>query len=880
MKKRWLFAIGALVVAGLGESVSEDMSEAYRLTDQARQAARADRNRESAALFRKVIKGYPSLRRDLIREYADQLLYSGRPAEAIPLFRETLASPRLSNLDLMRTHKGLALALLWSGQTDDAVGAYGEAVRLMPGDKDLDRNYVEALVSAGRAAARQDRNRVAADRLGQAIERAPQRRRELLREYADQLTYSERPAIAVPLFREVLTFPDLSTREDADARRNLALALHWSGQHDAAIVAYNQALARVPDDPDLHNNRVEAIVASARLAASRDQNTRSVKRFGQAIRAAPRLRSKLLREYADQMTYAGNPVDAVNLYRELIADELTVRQTPSIGLLKALGLAHLWAGQHEAARETYEYARSLGANDPDTRRNLAEALVGLGRDAGGTGNNVKAAELFRDALDITPDNRPDWLKEYADQLTYSERAADAVPFYERLLLKREVGHAERMDLRMSLALARSWSGGANAALAEYEAILREDPGNRTARLRRAEIWQWQEQHNRAADELRQMHEADPSDPELNRRLARVESYLGNHRRAIALAEAALETRPGDTEAAIILAESRLWMGRSDLAAEGLVAFLKANPGNTQAQKLLTQIERSARPRTEIDLGRSGQSDNLDITWTGLRHSFRFNGGRTRMGPQLKLVRYDPQDGSGVDVARVGGFVAHRFNDYLALNSTFFLDFQKGGQNHIIPTHDTYLTIYPSDAWRIDLGASRATLDNIKSLDLGLAVDSFGGSVDFWATPDTKLTGRASWARYTDGNRRWLAEGEVRQRIHRGPDVWIGGKATTFKFAEQLDNGYFNPEKMTSAVALVELSGRLTDDIFFQTEGTAGLENALPDGKKFIWSAGLTLGHALNDNVTLLAHANHFSSRLASDSGFARTGIGIGMRVQW
>lgn len=880
MKNRWLFAVAALALAGNGESISEDMREAYRLMAIAREAARDDRNREAAALFADLIAKYPSLRQELLREYADQLLYAGKVPDSIPLFRETLRLPSLTELDMNRTHRSLALALLWSGRHEEAVSAYRAALRLMPGDADLDRNYVDALVGAARDAARLDRNKHAGDRFEEAIERAPARRREFLREYADQLTYSGRAADAVPLFREVLEIPDLPENDEIAARRNLALALQWSGQHEAAIRAYDKALARIPGDVDLRKNRVDAVIGAARKAAARDSNALAAKRFAEALRAAPERRRELLREYADQLTYAGNPAAAVNLYRELIASELTARAVPSLDLLKALGLAHLWAGQYAAAKATYEQALALGGDDIDTQRKLAEALFGMSRTAADADKNADAAELLRQALETTPDDRPDWLKEYADQLTFSERAAEAIPLYERLLDDPATSGGERTELRLALARARSWAGDLDGALADYEAILAEDPDNRQARVRRAEVWQWQEKHEKAASELRRMHATDPADPDLRWRLARVESFLGNHRRAIALADSVLAERPTDTDAAIVAAESQLWMGRPDRAIATLTGYLEVSPGNARAEKLLNEIQHSLGPRTELDARRSAQSDDLDITNLGFRQSFSFGNGRTRLGPQMRLIRYDPDVGQNVDVARVGGFISHRFSDAIELNSSMYVDFQQGVRDHTILTHDTYLTLFPTDAWRIDLGINRSTLDNIKSLELGLVVDTFGASVDYWPTSNTKLTGRGSWSSYSDGNRRWLAQGEARQRIHRGPDVWVGAKATTYEFAQQLDNGYFNPEALLSVESMFEISGKLSEDTYFMTHGSAGYEKARPDAGKFIWSAGLTVSHSLNDTVTLLAHADHFSSTLASDSGFERTTVGIGVNLQW
>ena len=171
-------------------------------------------------------------------------------------------------------------------------------------------------------------------------------------------------------------------------------------------------------------------------------------------------------------------------------------------------------------------------------------------------------------------------------------------------------------------------------------------------------------------------------------------------------------------------------------------------------------------------------------------------------------------------------------------------------------------------------------DNIRSLELGLAVDTLNGSVDYWPTNSTKITGRGNLANYSDGNQRWFAQAEIRQRVFFGPDVWVGAKLTKYEFTEQFDNGYFNPESLTSAEGLLEINGKLSESTYFSVRGSAGYEDALPGEGKFIWAGGITVSHEFNDTLTLLATAEHFSSTLGSTSGFERTTIGVGVNVQW
>lgn len=114
------------------------------------------------------------------------------------------------------------------------------------------------LLEQARAAARSDRNAEAARLFGVYLAANPDTRRQVLREYADQLLYSNRPDQAAALLREVLGW-DLAPDERLQAQKSYALALLWSDQHRAAIIAYDSLLAARPGDADSTLNRIRAV---------------------------------------------------------------------------------------------------------------------------------------------------------------------------------------------------------------------------------------------------------------------------------------------------------------------------------------------------------------------------------------------------------------------------------------------------------------------------------------------------------------------------------------------------------------------------------------------------------------------------------------------
>ncbi|HZH26496.1 MAG TPA: tetratricopeptide repeat protein [Azospirillaceae bacterium] len=249
--------------------------------DAARAAARSDRNALSVELFQQALRAAPERRDEILREYADQLVYAGRPAEAIPLFTEVLGSRGLPGQERRRAERALALALLWSGRFAEAVPAYDRVLSASPGDTDAAKDLVRALAGAARAMAQVDRNAESAALFDRAIRLAPRTRGELLREYADQLSFTRRAADAVPLYREVLSWPGTDPEQARDARRGLALALSWSGRPEEAQAEYEAVIRDFPAD-------LPARLGRARVLAERGLRAEALAEYETALGLDPR----------------------------------------------------------------------------------------------------------------------------------------------------------------------------------------------------------------------------------------------------------------------------------------------------------------------------------------------------------------------------------------------------------------------------------------------------------------------------------------------------------------------------------------------------------------------------------------------------------------
>ena len=204
--------------------------------------------RPSAELFANAISFDGSKRKELLREYADQLSFNGRAESAIPLYKEVLDDVALTDLDRKRAMKGLADAYSWANNSDGAVAAYTALVKRYPNDTNL---LSAKLVASARQAAHSNRNKEAAELFAQAIKIDATPSTSTLAEYADQLSFSGRSIDAIGVYRQVLGQPDLTTAERLSTQKGLARSYDWSGNQTEAISIYTGLIVEHPNDDAL-----------------------------------------------------------------------------------------------------------------------------------------------------------------------------------------------------------------------------------------------------------------------------------------------------------------------------------------------------------------------------------------------------------------------------------------------------------------------------------------------------------------------------------------------------------------------------------------------------------------------------------------------------
>lgn len=364
-------------------------------------------------------------------------------------------------------------------------------------------------------------------------------------------------------------------------------------------------------------------------------------------------------------------------------------------------------------------------------------------------------------------------------------------------------------------------------------------------------------------------------------LALALSWSDQHRQALEAYGAVLADDPQDARALAGRARSFHWMGRPDKAEAALKLVPAEAARGEEAAGIRRDIERNRRPLAELSGRLTRQSDELEISAFRLGQHFYARSGAFEINPFYEHIRYRPKVGTAADVDQPSlGFRA-RFADWGQLAGQAALELQHfAGRDRTVPTFEASLALLPRDDLRFDLSAARRTLDNVRSIERNITADHLFASGDYWPTPLWRVTGRGDAARFSDGNERLWVQAEVERRLSRGPNIFVGARATAFGFSKLLDNGYYNPKSARSA----ELTARGWDQIGRRTwldlAGSLGPEDAEPGGLKLGYSGRAKLTHGITKRLEASLTAEAFSSRAVTDAGFSRRSLIASVGWRW
>jgi thioredoxin-like negative regulator of GroEL len=536
----------------------------------------------------------------------------------------------------------------------------------------------------------------------------------------------------------------------------------------------------------------------------------------------------------------------------------------------------------------------------------ADRTVAAARDAAQHNRNAEAVVLFQWAIAQAPSRRLEWLRELAEQMTWcgqqnprSGQAKAAIPLFREVLAAGKLSAQDTKWARLRLARALRLTHQFKASLRECDAVLAQDPKDLDARFERAETLDWEARNRDAAKEYEAILRVDPANRQARLNLAQEQDWRSRPQDAQRRLQAFLHDHPDDSDGVLLLAQFQNGMGRPDLAKQTFHDFLARHGTDPSGQQLLDkgkslldEIRLHEQPDVGVDYQQSTQSDHLRIGVTSFQQNTQLQEGRTTLGPRYQRYDYHPEKGQvPLTVDRPGVYARQRISERSELTGNFYLDLiepRGGAKSRQALTYDTYYTLLPNDRLRFDLGSRRSTFDNITSLTRGITATYGTFSMDLFPDENkrTRLTTRADWGAYTDGNNRGLVQVEVERRVWPNPHLFLGARYTDFAFTKLLNDGYFNPKSYQSEVLTFHLWGQRGERLYYDFDGSYGREHANPGGGKPYSSLGGKLSYLLRQRLLLEGRWQFFSSRQGSStgtgselssSGFARHTVGLFLR---
>lgn len=348
-----------------------------------------------------------------------------------------------------------------------------------------------------------------------------------------------------------------------------------------------------------------------------------------------------------------------------------------------------------------------------------------------------------------------------------------------------------VDVRVYQARVLSWDGRYRAAVLRYDSVLAEHPDNREAAFGRAQTLAWDNRFKEADAGFARLAESDPEDLDALAGRALVASWRGDLAGAARQYHAALARNPEHLPSLNGMAQVRLWQGRAEEARSYAARARAAQPDDRTARDLESQIRASVRPRVEVTLGWSHDSDDNTLWWQQLATSMAIGPGLRGFASATAAEASDPiRDGTrlggeaGVSYARgnfgVTGAVGVR---HLS---------PEGAPNRSLGTARVGTSYRVSPTAGVGAGFAHYSFDETALL-LGqdLDVNELSGDFDAELRRGLTLGAGASVAWFSDDNVRRAAVVSLTQRLARQYTVGLFGRVMGY---DEAGIGYFSPDR--------------------------------------------------------------------------------------
>jgi tetratricopeptide (TPR) repeat protein len=414
--------------------------------------------------------------------------------------------------------------------------------------------------------------------------------------------------------------------------------------------------------------------------------------------------------------------------------------------------AQVPAGDSAWARGDYPTARARYQTALHDNPGSVRALYRLSILAAWDGKLDSALALLRDAREMEPDE-PDVRLQQATVLSWKGKFGESLIQWDSLI----AAHPERRDAAHGRARTLSWAGRLKEADQAYAELYQSDSTDLDALAGRGQVAAWKGAPGPAADFYRQV----------------------------------LARNPGHVGALVGLAQVRQWQGRPAEAEQYITRALALAPRDRTALDAQRAIRTLRRPRLDVTLGWSRDSDKNTLWWHNAATSLLLTTGVRGFASAGVAEASDPVR-NGTRLSGEAGLTLDRGNMSLtgALGARHLSSDAAADRSLATWRASTSLRLAPNAG--IGAGYSHYSFDETALL-LGrhLDVDELTLDADVEPRPGLSLGAGLGTAWLSDDNQRRWALLALSQRIASRFTFGVFGRALGY---DNPGAGYFAPDR--------------------------------------------------------------------------------------
>ncbi len=347
------------------------------------------------------------------------------------------------------------------------------------------------------------------------------------------------------------------------------------------------------------------------------------------------------------------------------------------------------------------------------------------------------------------------------------------------------------DVRIQEATVLSWQGQYRASVIKWDSLIAELPDRRDAAYGRARTLSWAGKMKQADSAYAALSASDPRDLDALAGRGQVAAWRGDYGKSARFYREALAADPDHVGSLVGLAQVRQWQGRPAEAEQQIARALAVAPNDRSALEAQRSIRTLRRPRAEVTLGWSRDSDKNTLWWQNLGTSLLLGSGvrgfasagvAEASDPARNGTRLSAEAGASWDRSNLSltGALGARSLSSDAARDRGLGTWRASASYRFAPTAGAGFGYahYSFDETALLLG---------KDLD----IDDLSIDADAELRPDLSLGTGVATGWLSDDNRRRSAVLALTQRFARRFTIGLFGRALGY---DQRGIGYFAPDR--------------------------------------------------------------------------------------